>query len=555
MLDRPVISAFLIVIALAAQAVAQQSVNTEKSMRQPSPAHSSAPRVLMLVGEGSEPDEFGMPFETLSALGYQIDIASYKLEQLPLMPGRGSFKDPVANVLLDQVDISKYLGLILPGGNSPGHLEVYPKSLDICRAFMEANKPVSGICHGPRLLIQAGMLKNRLATCLFTVPNEIPDVWVTGAYGKYLDQPVVVDGRLTTSRYPYDLLPFTRTTVDQLASVGGIAPVGGARALIFAPGAAEADAWVFNEVPQMCGLAVTMPERDKNHPSEAGKLDAGDFDLLVLINATGQDTAAFAKYSELAEVFKAAGKPVVIAGQTGLSGTAQIDYDRAAVLAAIVSAARSTPRGQAAPHIVQTVMPKLATFQPPVDADHYDAALALRAGFDDQVAAQMLAWLQQQGKTVLIIGQDEKPVRGINGLALTPIATYADVQSLQSKLAADALIVVPGSYWPEKGEARQGVKTPWLDRQDELDEARMQWLLGARDRGATLVVFGNDSMRMAADPRFKGKRFAGSDQAFWAFKKTGARYADTLACKSDERIYTVRNASGLDEIIKLLAAR
>jgi protease I len=139
------------------------------------------------------------------------------------MKGRGSFRDPIANLTLDDVNASDYIGLVLPGGNSPGNLEKHERALQICREFMRAGKPVSAICHGPRLLIRAGLLKDRLATCLFSVPNELADQWVAGEYGRYLDEPVVVDENLTTSRYPYDLLPFTRTTVHQLARAGGFA--------------------------------------------------------------------------------------------------------------------------------------------------------------------------------------------------------------------------------------------------------------------------------------------------------------------------------------------
>jgi protease I len=526
------------------------------------------PRVLFLVGEGSEPDEFGMPYEALRALGYAVEIASPTREVQPLMSGRGRFQDPVPDLTLDQVEVGNYLGLILPGGNSPGNLEKFPKALEICRAFMAADKPVSGICHGPRLLLRAGLLKDRVFTCLFTVPDELADEWAAGEYGTYLDQPVVIDRNLTTSRYPYDITPFTRATADQLARAGGIPAVGGAHlVLITAPGAPKDELWVLQEVPAMCGLKVTALVAGE---AGAAEVSHEGFDLLGLVNVSGESGEALAPYAKLAEAFTAAGKPVVLAGKTGLKGGdpsagsgsprvpvqdaegqsrgEEAPYQRQAALAAIVAAARRTPKAEARPEVKQTVVPALAQFSPPARAESYQAVLALRQGFDDAVAAGALGWLQQRGKSVLVVGPTMDLVKGVNGLVLTPMATYAEAP----KLAAGVIVVAPGSFWPEKREVRQATQPAWIERQEAQDGVRMEWLLAAREQGATLVVFGMDSMRLAAFPQFKGKRFAGPDQAFWAFSRMGARYTDAAALVSDSRIITARGAAAFDDAMELL---
>jgi putative intracellular protease/amidase len=419
---------------------------------------------------------------------------------------------------------------------------------------MQSGKPVSAICHGPRLLIRAGLLKGRIATCLFTVPNELADEWAAGEYGAYLDQPVVTDGNLTTSRYPYDITPFTRATVDQLAKAGGIPAVGGAHLLLITdPGAPENELWVLREVPAMCGLKVTALDAGD---AAAAPFTHDDFDLLGLINVSGENPEALAPYAKLAEAFAAAGKPVVLAGKTGLKGGEEAPYQRQAALAAIIAAARRTPKARATPEVTQTVVSPLAQFSPPARAETYQGVLALRQGFDDAVAASALSWLQQHGKSVLVVGPTMDPVKGVNGLVLTPMATYADAP----KLAAAAIIVAPGSFWPEKKESRQATQPAWIEQQEVQDAARMEWLLAAREQGlptgrvegATLVVFGMDSMRMAAFPQFKGKRFAGPDQAFWAFSRTGARYTDASALVSDTRIITASGAAAFDDAMKLL---
>jgi putative intracellular protease/amidase len=295
----------------------------------------------------------------------------------------------------------------------------------------------------------------------------------------------------------------------------------------------------------MCGLKVTALAAGD---VAAAGVSHESFDLLALVDASGQNPEALAPYAKLAEAFAAAGKPVVLAGQTALKGGGQAPYQRQAALAAIVAAARRTPKPRATPEVTQTVVPPLAQFSPPARAGTYRAALALRQGFDDAVAAGTLSWLQKHGKSVLVVGPTMDPVKGVNGLVLTPMATYADAP----KLAADAIVVAPGSFWPEKKESRQATQPAWIEQQEAQDAARMAWLLAAREQGSTLVVFGMDSMRLAAFPQFRGKRFAGSDQAFWAFSRTGARYTDASALVSDTRIITARGAAAVDDAMKLL---
>jgi protease I len=86
-----------------------------------------------------------------------------------------------------------------------------PKALEIAKSFFVRNKPVAAICHGPQILISAGLLKGRRATCYMSVADELKK---TGAL--YEDQEVVVDANLITSRQPDDLPAFMRETMKQL---------------------------------------------------------------------------------------------------------------------------------------------------------------------------------------------------------------------------------------------------------------------------------------------------------------------------------------------------
>ena len=86
-----------------------------------------------------------------------------------------------------------------------------PKALEIARSFFTHSKPVAAICHGPQILISAGLLKGRHATCYMSVADELKK-----AGALYEDREVVVDANLITSRQPADLPAFMRETMKQL---------------------------------------------------------------------------------------------------------------------------------------------------------------------------------------------------------------------------------------------------------------------------------------------------------------------------------------------------
>lgn len=87
-----------------------------------------------------------------------------------------------------------------------------PKALEIAGSFFSLKKPVAAICHGPQILISAGLLQGRRATCYKSVVEELK-----GAGAIYEDRDVVVDGSLVTSRQPADLPAFMRETMKLLA--------------------------------------------------------------------------------------------------------------------------------------------------------------------------------------------------------------------------------------------------------------------------------------------------------------------------------------------------
>lgn len=105
-------------------------------------------------------------------------------------------------------------GVIIPGGvQAPDRLRRHKEILDFVRRMSEKDKLVAAICHGAWVLISAGITKGRRMTCFFSIKDDL-----VNAGAKYVDEPVVVDGRLITSRQPGDLPEFCKAIIRLLQS-------------------------------------------------------------------------------------------------------------------------------------------------------------------------------------------------------------------------------------------------------------------------------------------------------------------------------------------------
>ncbi len=93
--------------------------------------------------------------------------------------------------------------LLIPGGGSPENLRIDDAAVDFTRRFVHSGRPVASICHGPQLLISANVLAGRSTTCVNKIRDDVMNAGAT-----YVDQPIVVDGNLISSRVPADLPDF-----------------------------------------------------------------------------------------------------------------------------------------------------------------------------------------------------------------------------------------------------------------------------------------------------------------------------------------------------------
>lgn len=111
----------------------------------------------------------------------------------------------------DEVNPADLDAIIVPGGYAPDYLRRYPAVLNLVREVFSRNKVVAAICHGGWVLASAGILKGRKATCVSAIKDDLINAGAT-----YLDQEVVQDGNLITSRQPDDLPAFCRAIIGAL---------------------------------------------------------------------------------------------------------------------------------------------------------------------------------------------------------------------------------------------------------------------------------------------------------------------------------------------------
>jgi protease I len=156
-------------------------------------------KALIISADGFEDSELLEPCQKLVQAGIAVDIASLQKGRITGKHGHAV----EAGLAVNEVNAADYDALILPGGKAPGQLRRDKVVLDLTMQFLTANKPIAAICHGPQILLSAGVLQGRTATCYKSVAGELCKAGVD-----YVDREVVVDGKLITSRQPSDLPAF-----------------------------------------------------------------------------------------------------------------------------------------------------------------------------------------------------------------------------------------------------------------------------------------------------------------------------------------------------------
>jgi protease I len=169
-------------------------------------------RVAILVADGFEQVELTGPKEALEAVGAETDIISpveKKVRAWDEDDWGSKFK---VDVPLAEANARNYDALLLPGGvMNPDHLRLYPEAIEFIRQFVNSGKPIGAICHGPWTLIDAGAARGRRMTSYRSIKTDL-----INAGANWVDEEVVVDNGIVTSRKPADIPAFNRKLIEEI---------------------------------------------------------------------------------------------------------------------------------------------------------------------------------------------------------------------------------------------------------------------------------------------------------------------------------------------------
>ena len=166
-------------------------------------------RIACVLANGFEDSEFKEPYDAFRAAGHEVTIVG--LEAGAQVEGsKGKVKATIEKSFKD-VGPDDFDALLIPGGFSPDRLRAHDEAVSFVKVFMEQAKPVFAICHGPQLLLTADEYNGHRMTAWKTVLGDLKK-----AGADVVDQEVVVDKNLVTSRMPADIPAFIRESLKVL---------------------------------------------------------------------------------------------------------------------------------------------------------------------------------------------------------------------------------------------------------------------------------------------------------------------------------------------------
>jgi protease I len=167
------------------------------------------PKVAFIMDELFEDSEFRFPYDRVRDAGHEPVVIG--LEAGKKVEGKKGSETIATDAAIDDVSAADFEALVIPGGYSPDKIRTHPGMVGFTRSIHEAGKPVAAICHAGWMLAEAGIVRNRTVTSWPSIKTDL-----TNAGANWVDQEVVEDGNLITSRKPDDLDAFTKTLLSQL---------------------------------------------------------------------------------------------------------------------------------------------------------------------------------------------------------------------------------------------------------------------------------------------------------------------------------------------------
>jgi len=166
-------------------------------------------KVAFIMDDMFEDSEFRVPFDSVKEAGYEPVVIG--LEAGKKLEGKKGKETVTTDVSIDDVAASDFAGLVIPGGYSPDLIRLNRKMVALTKAIFDARKPVAAICHAGWMLAEADIARDRSLTSWPSIKTDL-----INAGAEWVDQEVVEDGNLITSRKPDDLDAFTKTLMSQL---------------------------------------------------------------------------------------------------------------------------------------------------------------------------------------------------------------------------------------------------------------------------------------------------------------------------------------------------
>ncbi len=165
-------------------------------------------KIIILIEQMYNDLEFWYPYYRLKEAGAEVVVAgSGSSEEYTGKSGIPCKADTGAEL----VSAADFDGIVIPGGYAPDHMRRYPSMVKLVKDLFEAGKVVAAICHAGWMLASADIVKDRTLTSFFAIKDDL-----VHAGANWIDQEVVVDGKLITSRKPDDLPAFMKAIIAAL---------------------------------------------------------------------------------------------------------------------------------------------------------------------------------------------------------------------------------------------------------------------------------------------------------------------------------------------------
>jgi protease I len=166
-------------------------------------------RIAVLIGDMFEDVEYTEPAKAFREAGHEI--VHVGLKKNSTVKGKKKGTPVKIGLAVKDTGVGDFDALLIPGGYSPDKLRVDEDAVAFAREFVKSAKPVFSICHGPQILITADVLRGRKVTGWKSIIQDIKN-----AGGEFIDQEVVVDGNLVSSRAPNDIPAFVGACLKKL---------------------------------------------------------------------------------------------------------------------------------------------------------------------------------------------------------------------------------------------------------------------------------------------------------------------------------------------------